>query len=483
MKKIVLFLLIVFCLPFALMGCKQETKLNEYFIDVIYDDETQTLNCQQKVLYVNNSENALEEVCFYLYANAFKEEQVAVPLSYENKAYPNGKSYGNIEFEGVAIGENYATFDLSKEQNILSVDLNASLYPDEVVEINLKYTISLANINHRLGYGENAVNFGNFFPIACVYENGRGFVENGFSASGDPFYSDISNFYVNITYPQEYVLASSGNQLNTTEEEEKTTTCHALNVRDFCFVLSDKFEKISKKSGEVEVNYYFYDDENAQKFLDTAVLAVKTFQELFGEYPYQQLSVVKTNFCFGGMEYPNLVMISDEIQDEQSYNYVIVHEIAHQWWYGVVGNNQFEEAWLDEGLTEYSCALFFEQNPEYVIDYKTIIQNATDGYKKFVEIFSSINGDVDESMSRSLDEFATEPEYVNCIYTKGMIMYDSLRSSMSDRKFLKCLRDYYEKYAFKNSSTQVLIKSFSSSARINLRAYFDSWLNGDVVVC
>lgn len=472
---------LLLCLPLFLVGCGQNAeKLSSYQISATYDDDAKSLQCAQSVEYVNSSDNVLNEVCFFLYANAFDEGQKVVSTSYTTRAYPNGESFGNIEFSSVEVGGTVAQFSISESGAILTVALVEELFPNEAVTIDMEFCVNLANIRHRLGYGNSTVNFGNFFPIACVYENG--FVKNEFATNGDPFYSDVSNFEVEITYPQSFTLASTSEvTAESSNAGEVTATISAPKVRDFCFVLSEKFEKISADADGVTVNYYFYDDDNAQAHLETAVKAVETFGELFGKYPYSQLSVVKNDFCFGGMEYPNLVMIADDL-DAETVDYVIVHEIAHQWWYGVVGNNEFTDAWVDEGLTEFSCALFYEKNSEYGLQYSVIMENARATYQNFVRIFVSIYGQCDESMDRNLNQFATEPEYVNCTYTKGMLLFDCVRSSMSDRKFFKCLRDYFEDYSFKNSSSERLIESFSKSAGINLEGLFKSWTNGTVKI-
>src|SRR5699024_2251727 len=126
---------------------------------------------------------------------------------------------------------------------------------------------------------------------------------------------------------------------------------------------------------------------------------------------------------------PRLVMISDALVEED-YDYVIAHEIAHQWWYGVVGNDEFNEAWIDESLTEFSTALFFGSHKEYGLNYNQIIDGANSNYKFFLKIYKKINSEVDTSMLRSLIDFKTEPEYVNNIYTRGIIMFDTLKQQL-----------------------------------------------------
>ncbi|MBP3619993.1 MAG: M1 family metallopeptidase [Clostridia bacterium] len=483
MKRFVFFSLMFLILPFFCFGCENgETKLDCYHIEAVYDESEKSLSCKQTVEYVNNSDNAIDNISFFVYANAFAQGENVVSSAYKSKAYPNGESFGNMQFHSLEVAGEMVEVQM-KNDAILIVPLNKQLFPQESVLIDMNYTIMLANINHRLGYGNNAVNFGNFFPIACVYVEGSGFVENSFATNGDPFYSNISNFEVNLTCDKDFIVAASGHKTNEVQKDSiKQHTFSAKKVRDFALVISKKYELVSQEVEGVVVNYFYYDDKDATEHLQTGVDALKTFKEVFGNYPYRQLSVVKTNFCFGGMEYPNLVMISDDLVEKQTIDYVIVHEIAHQWWYGMVGNDQFSQAWVDEGLTEFSCALFFEKNPKYGISYENIMDNARNTYKKFVEIYSKINGDVDESMNRRLNEFATEPEYVNCIYTKGMLLFDSVRQSMNDKKFFKCLENYFEDYCFQNSSSDKLIESFSHSAKINLEGFFKSWIYGEVVI-
>ncbi len=476
MKKFAFLFVFIFALPLFLVGCGGQVQLSSYDIVCEYDENSHTLTCEQNVNYVNNSNNTLNEICFFLYPNSFKE--IAVSNAYYDRAYPNGDSFGDIEIESVKIGDKDAEFNIENEA-ILNVTLFNELFPNENIEINLSYVVNLANVYHRLGYGDNAVNFGNFYPILCVYDDG--FVKNSFASNGDPFYSDIANYNVQITFPSNYTLATSGEVLRSTNENSKTTTeIKGEKLRDFCFVLSTKFVVISKTINDVNVNYYYYDDENAEEYLTLACEVIEEFSSSFGDYPYKNVNVVKTNFCFGGMEYPNLVYISDEITDSETYRYVIVHELAHQWWYSLVGNNEYEEAWLDESLTEYSTALFFERH-DYGLNYDDIIAGADSTYRLFVDVYSNVLGDVDESMNRNLGEFETEPEYVNCVYTKGVLMYDSLRKTLGDSKFFKCLKDYFENFRYKNASGADLINSFSSSSHRNLEGYFSSWLNGEVI--
>ena len=177
-----------------------------------------------------------------------------------------------------------------------------------------------------------------------------------------------------------------------------------------------------------------------------------------------------------------MVLISDTVDVQSDYINVIVHEIAHQWWYGVVGNNEFKYGWLDEGLTEYSTLLFYEQNPEYNIDTKELIKNTTNSYVTFVDVYKKVFDNVDTSMNRALNEYNNESEYVYIAYVKGMLIYDSLREVIGDDKFMKGLQTYYKDNAFKIATPDNLINAFEKASGNTLREFFLSWIDGKVQI-
>ena len=487
-STILLFLVVISIVTFLCLNSldKEEKPLSTYKMELNYNAEEKVLNGEEEITFINNYDNMFTYLYLHLYPNAFREGAInsVVSSSDEDSAYPNGKSYGDIEIISVTYGEEELNFTIEGEdKNILKIDLPFELFPDESITFNINYKVQLANINHRLGYGNNTINFGNFYPIICMYEEGKGFITDLYHSNGDPFYSECANYEVKISYPSSYMLASSGQFLSSSNEDNKTTSIiKEEKIRDFCFVLSEKFKHSSVKVGDTIINYYGYvNDDNIEKCLNISADALTTFNEMFGKYPYSQLSIVKSNFVHGGMEYPNLVLISDEVASED-LAYVIVHEIAHQWWYGVVGNDEYNHAWQDEGLAEYSTLLFFKENQEYGEDFDEMINNSTLSYKTFVRVFTDVLGEVDTSMDRALNEFNTEPEYVECTYTKGLLLFNAIHEMVGDKKFFKALKDYYKNYSFENASSAQMIASFNKSTGYDLEGFFNSWLNGEVVI-
>lgn len=490
-KKICLLLVLMMFVAVLGIGCKSDYEakfsknVSSYDLDISVDEQNKTASIKQKVDYYNSTGTSLNEIYFHTYPNAFSETSVNKPVSsvYQDKAYYNGFSEGKIEISSVKQNEKEIEYDYKdNDKTLIAIKLLDKVDNKKVVSIYFEYTLLIPNVNHRFGYGENTINMGNFYPIASVYENGA-FNENGYHYNGDPFYSDVSNYNVKITHSSEYQCVATGNETNSQLENNKTVDSYsALAVRDFCFVLSTKFNKMTDKVGNTTINYYYYNDTNQEQSLKTSSLALSTFNNMFGKYPYKVLNVVESNFVHGGMEYPELVLISDDLDTYEDYTETIVHEIAHQWWYGLVGNDEFDSGYLDEGLAELSTALFFGANPSYNITYDSIIENAESSYSLFIDVYTDVFGNVTTTMNRKLSEYKTEPEYVYMAYVKGMLMYDNLRQVMGEKKFEKALKYYFETNKGKNVKLEDMIKCFNKTARTDLTSFFDSWVNGKVVI-
>ena len=487
MKKL-LVAFVMFCLCFVMVGCQDKLSPPEnvsvYTMNIEYDDNKKVVFGDVNINYINQTEITLDCVKFHLYPNAFRENSrvQVVSLANQTKAYPNGKSYGNITINNAKIANNECDFVIEGEdENILSIQLEEQLFPDERIKISINFETKLANINHRLGYGENCINICNFYPIACVYDQG-GFMTDLYNSNGDPFYSAICIYDVTFIYDEKYTLASTGEQTISNSDNKNTAKVFAKGVRDFAMVLSADFEVLSDKVGNVDINYYYIKDKSGQESLEIAKEAVDFFEQKIGKYPYKTLNVVETSFVYGGMEYPNIVLISDDIADYDTYKQVIVHEIAHQWWYGVVGNNQYYYGWLDEGLTEYSTALFYDYYSKANITSEQIVRNATMSYSTFMRVYSDVLGEVDTSMNRKLNEFSTEPEYVYNTYTKGLLMFATVNNIIGDDTFFKCMKYYYKKCAYTEVLPQDMIACFNKASGQNLENLFNAWIEGKVVI-
>ncbi|MBE7081921.1 MAG: M1 family metallopeptidase [Clostridiales bacterium] len=485
MRKTALFVctLILSICSIYMGGCidKEKANLTEYNIECTLDGYN--LSATESVGFINNTDNVLTELKFNLFANAFRKDALFSPISaqYLSRAYPNGMSYGEISISKVDVDGKDAEFDIcGQDKNILSVKLGKTIYPDERVNITIKFSVSLANVIARTGYNEKTINLANFYPILCVYENGE-FYECVYYDKGDPFYSECANYQVKITCDSEYLVASSGAQIDKTKSgNTQTLTYKVDSARSFSFVLSKNFSVLTDKTTGTQINYYYYQDENPNQSLDYAVKAVKLFKSMFGAFPYKTYSVVQTKFVQGGMEFPALAMISDELSG-LSYGEVIVHETAHQYWQSAVGNNEIEHAFLDEGLAEYSVVLFYENYSEYGYTRKNLIKASEQTYKVFCSVSDKLFGKVNTVMLRGLKDFSSEYEYVNIAYIKPCIMYDNLRTTIGDGRFFSGLKRYYNNYKYKNAKPDDMVGAFEKIGA-GTNGFFQSFFDGKVII-
>ena len=491
MKKalcLVIALCIVISSAFLLASCRPNRMKDaikngdNYEIVASYDPETHTLSACQTVEATNRSGNSYTAVKFHIYANQYREgaSSPVVPASYRQKAYPNGDSYGEITFDSVKVDGNAVAYVIEgSDMDILSVPMPNELYPDQKTTIELTYQITLANIKHRLGYTDETVNLGNFYPVLCQIENDN-YVCSPYYNVGDPFVTDVANYNVSLTLPEKFVVASTGNLTEALPDNGNVTYKYqAQAVRDFAFVMSDKYQKLSQTVNNTQINYYYYNDQTAEESLAYACGTFEFLSKNVGEYPYAQYSVCETEFCYGGMEFPALTMISDKLPADGTV-YTIVHENAHQWWYAMVGSDQLNCAWQDEGLAEYSSLMFFENHPNYSFTRTGIVGSATKAYRAYFSVYNQIFGEADTTMNRHLSKYESEYEYSNIAYNKGLIMFDMLRQSIGDDKFISALQEYFKDNIYKLASCDNLYASFLKHG--DLEGFFASFIEGKIVI-
>lgn len=450
-----------------------------YTIVASYDDQTHILSATQTVDITNRSENSFTAIKFHIYANQYREDadNGVVPNVYQSQAYPNGASFGEIAFDSVKVDGNAVAYTIEgQDMDILSVPLSTELFPDQKVSIEMTYEVTLANICHRLGYTDNVVNLGNFYPILCHVDNGT-YNCTPYYSVGDPFVSDVANYNVSLTLPETYVVASTGNLTEAVPSNKYVTYNYTAEaVRDFAFVLSEQFHKVTRTIGNTQINYYYYNDADYENSLDTACGMFEYMISNVGEYPYEQYSVCETDFCYGGMEYPCLVMVTS---GSTEYQEAIAHETAHQWFYGIVGNDQIQNAWMDEGLSEFLTYLYMDKNN--IVTLSRYILANTQTYTSFVDVLNRYYENVDRSF-RALDGYKNDSEYVIFTYVKGSLLFNTLYETMGATKFWKSLSNYYDQAQFTVATPSAMIDSFAQVGGAEIASIFANFIEGKEII-
>lgn len=470
-KSIFILLLLVFSLVLSSCGKNCPTlitedynglkldSLNDYRIEVELDTKEKTYSGKQWINYVNNTGGELSEIFVHLYPNAFKTKETA-PFFGDalEMTYPDDFKPGFIDIDNLEVDKRKIDYDIGGEgDTVLHIKLKSPLKAGKKTEIYLEYEVQLPPAQDRFGYGENTFNLGNWYPIVCVYDE-DGWNTDPYYRLGDPFYSDTSNYKVKIIAPKDIIIASSGNILKEkVKGDKKIWDIEGKLIRDFAWVASNKFKVLEGEVEGTQVKAYFLEDypsinDFAYKTVENSI---KTFNRIFGKYPYGQYSVVATNFS-GGMEYPGIVFIGKQFYNNYSkydLENVIVHETAHQWWYGVVGNDEIDEAWLDESLATYSETVYVSEIYGEETGENFYEQTVEDTYTYGKELY-----DFDEVMLKPLSEFESWADYGPLVYSKGAMFLDEIKDDFGKEVLYDILNKYYHEYRFLNAKSEDFIK-------------------------
>ena len=205
--------------------------------------------------------------------------------------------------------------------------------------------------------------------------------------------------------------------------------------------------------------------------LDTAESAFTVYENLFGEYPFTSLKIVAwKSIRSSGMEYPGLVYVGYNISEGTKMQRVMAHEIAHQWWFSTVGNDIFNEAWLDESFAEYSALLYLQET-----EGEEVFQNYLKEYQSSAAL-ADAGTDGKLKVGSSLAEFSGTGYYTNYVYEKGPLFLNTLRTQMGDEAFFAGLRAYYRQYRFGVAAGEGFLQVMQQYTRTNLAPLFEEWI-------
>ncbi|MCB0516628.1 MAG: M1 family metallopeptidase [Bacteroidetes bacterium] len=502
-----------------------------YFIEAKLDGEKNIISGSENLTYWNNSPDTLYEVYFHLYQNAY------TPDSYYMLAQ---KAIGNkpalVEYEAEGLGTeihgliladdkgNEFPCELSLDNTILKVKLPFPLLPNNSVRFDIAFSTYFSNstTGRRMHYFEE---FGQkvfkgvlWYPRIALYD--RKFGWNIDQHLGQEFNGDFGTFDVELTLPNDYINEATGKlqnenivlpddlkaaidiknfahkrlgsypstilKMNTTEH--KTWIYHAENVHDFAFVCSPLFRRsVLEKNGVEAVAMVL--EPNAPAWQNAAEYAAKTievFSESIGKYAYPKIVVADAR---DGMEYP-MITLDDGI--DADYRSLLVHEIGHMWFYGMVGNNETYRPFLDEGFTQYITALglekidgiYLKQNPRNLNGYqRSFLRQEKAREQEVFGYVTEVLHDVNPIIDQHSDHFNEKDVYGKgywSIYEKTASMLYSLQYMLGDSLFFGALHHYFNQWKFCHPYTEDMQKSFEDYTQTDLSWFFDQWLRNDI---
>jgi hypothetical protein len=386
----------------------------------------------------------------------------------EPNQYPGGFILEELNWEN---GEPITDYTLQGRE--LRIPTPSLLSPGESLGIKFRYQINLPNQNAPYGYTERQTNLGDWYPYIPPYIPGYGWLVRDDAYLGEHLAYEMADFEVEIQLANPY--AANGGELiiaasSLPEIEGEIYRYQHTTARNFAWTVSDQYQLQETLVGDVMVKSYSfpYHPQADAPALEETAKALSIFSEIFSPYPHSTLSVVEADFL-DGMEYDGLIFLSHAFYDyytgDQQSNLTIIaaHEVAHQWWYGLVGNDQAFEPWLDEALSTFSELYFYESAyPEYV-----------DWWWENRIYFHEPQGWVDSSIY----EVAGFYPYRDAVYLRGAMFLGEVRDLMGEEPFLNFLRDYLEKYSYRQANGDDFFNLLSAHTSADLSGLISSYFN------
>ncbi|MFX1388362.1 MAG: M1 family metallopeptidase [Promethearchaeota archaeon] len=450
-------------------------EFSSYNLSVYLDEDTSTVAGNLTVNFYNDDPVNFTQIPFHIYASG---------MEYDTRP-------GYIEILNVTTLEEpkqQLLFDVYNSTQLMWVNLTTKLEPTDRVSFIISFNTTLpdggidrAN-EHGWDHNETRIfKFANCYPQPCVYDEFDGWNIDPYILTGDPFYFDMAYYDLIVNLPKNMTVAATGKLLDNTTIGDRTIHHYnpILPVREVTFSASRYFvvESTVVPDHNITVSTYFLPKSSWlwSGFALYCVNAGGLFNLTFGDFPYPTLNIVQEYTQHGGMEYPCQVYASE------SYDYsdnpwvyletVIVHEVGHQWFYNLVGVDEVDWGFVDEGIvcwiTDWAKDFFHPDwnlfEPYWLMDY-VWYYNFESGLP------NRINMSIPECLSSGTDYWYTA-------YRKAPVVLENLRRILGTEAFLEGLRIFTHEFYFEIATFTDLIQSFESAAGESLDWFFYPWFD------
>jgi hypothetical protein len=430
---------------------------SEYRIVMTLDTTGQRLDGKQRVTFPNHTGVDLDEIVFRL--------------------YPNLPQYGGaMSVASVWVDGERSSSSLRADDTSLVISLGRPLAPESSVTIEMAYDIEIPvkESDYSLfGNDQGIWSLPDAYPLLAVHD-GAGWREDIAPAHGDAVFADAALYDVTLTLPPTQTLVTTGSVLSETLDlnGRQSYRIRGGPLREFAFLASDQYQMAETTAyGTVLRSYYLQGDDAAgQATLNIAAAALRSYEDAFGPYPFDEMIVAEGPLLYYGMEYPGLNLIGAHLYREQRAELEnrVVHEIAHQWWYAQVGNDQVNTPWLDEGLAEYSMVFYYEQvfgearantlvNQRWLVPYQVAVEN-----------------EYDAVVNQPSSAFTWEYEVI--VYAKAALFFHALRQEVGDETFRAIMLEYVGQFRWGIATPDDFLDVAESVSGRDLDLLYNRWI-------
>jgi hypothetical protein len=419
------------------------------------------------------------------YTNATGGPLDALPFRF----YANGPDGAEETLTVDAVTRDGAPSDsrLADDRTTLSVPISPALAPDETTTVAMDFTLAVP-VDARDHYGILNINpargtwaLAQWYPILAGWDPDEGWVLDPPSEFGDPIFSTTASYDITLRAPAAWEVVSTGVVTDVTVDggvaERSIVTGPA---RDVTLVLDEDFEALQTEvDGTTITSWYNPGDARiGQAVLDYAATSLAYFNEIVGPYPYTTLDLAPVDlFGAAGVEFPQLIYMGTgyyradySLEVPNGLEFTVAHEVLHQWWYGLVGNNQYDHAFIDEGLTNFmSSQMYFaaKYGPE---TGEQMVERYLAG-----PFESGVASDNDQVVDTPTDAFSSNSAYVYAAYNKAPMGFRAVYEAIGHDAFVAATARYYADHRFGVASPDDLLAAFETASGQDLTALWSHW--------
>jgi hypothetical protein len=476
-----------------------------YEIDAKYDPAKHTVDASEVLTYHNLTGQALDHFPFHLYQNAFQPKATWVREAKIEGSRDTGydkweeKEYGSEDIKSLeVVGQGDLTGQLQfiapddgnkDDKTVVDLRLAKPVPPGAYVQFKIAFQTRFPETEARSGWKRDFVLGGQWFPKVGVWWNGSWNCHQYHATT--EFFADFGVYDVKLTVPQNEVVGASGVEVSNVNNPDntKTVTYHGDDIHDFAWTASPRYKVresvYQSQMGPIKLRFLMQPAHwsQAERHEEITRESIDRFEKWYGPYPYKTLTVVdpEPDSAAGGMEYPTFITgdaswfapAGQKIFPEV----VVEHEFGHQYWYGMVATNEFEDAWMDEGINSYTevkvmDSIFGKDTSMLNLAGATLSEREAQrgGY-----IGSAAERD---PMAQKAYDYYSSGSYAGITYGKTASVLLTLEGIIGEDTMAKAMRTYFMKYRFTHPVKEDFLKTIEEVSGRDLRWYFNQAVYG-----
>ncbi|MGC5772245.1 M1 family metallopeptidase [Paenibacillus pabuli] len=440
----------------AIEDVKAQTPI-QYRIEARLNENNMTIEGSESITYKNTSKDTLKELVFHTYADANRSKSTQTTMFERSneeisKDNPDKKPedfLGGIDIKKVMTDN--GALDFSNKNQALTVKLEHPIQPGESVSVQIQFNLKIPYGSQRLSYYKDIINGAHWFPVVSVYDEAKHeWDTKPYSQTFETDYYTSADYEVQFNVPEQYQVMMPGTitKRDDVENGRKVVSAVAQNTREFVFFASPNFKVDSVTRNGLTVEYYYLDNQPGKKkivdgYIDQAFKAIDFFSDKYGKYPYPEFRVVESYVDGVAIEYSRVIQMGQiGLNSDPGQDTVFIHEIAHQWFHGLIGNNSETESFLDEGFADFSMVYFTEKQGDKLQGFKSIqFDESTED-----KAIASTNEEVGDLAS---------PVF----YNKGRQAIYQLYRSVGEEQFDTLMKAYFKRYVYQNATIEGLLQT------------------------